>query len=106
MQQAAFLSAAKLRTFCESMCARTYVDHEIPQNTDDVQKIAGKAAAEVLGVKVLRNRIRNASTLSLKCFTHTKNKQKNKLRGPQSESELYRLSDRRLSMKFSANFFG
>jgi hypothetical protein len=30
----------------------------------------------------------------------------NKLRGPQSASELYGLSDRHLSMKFSANFCG
>jgi hypothetical protein len=30
--------------------------------------------------------------------------QRNKLRGPQSASELYRLSDRHLSTKFSANF--
>jgi hypothetical protein len=35
------------------------------------------------------------------------NKQTNKkLRGPQSASELYRLSDRHLSTKFSANFCG
>jgi hypothetical protein len=34
-----------------------------------------------------------------------KNKQ-NKLRGPQSASELYRLSERHLSTKFSANFCG
>jgi hypothetical protein len=33
------------------------------------------------------------------------NKQTNKLRGPSSEIELYRLSDRDLSTKFSANFF-
>jgi hypothetical protein len=31
---------------------------------------------------------------------------KNKLRGLQSASELYRLSDRHLSAKFSANFCG
>jgi hypothetical protein len=32
------------------------------------------------------------------------NKQTNKLRGPQSASELYRLSDRHVSTKFSADF--
>jgi hypothetical protein len=32
--------------------------------------------------------------------------QKTKLRGPQSASELYGLSDRQLSAKFSANFCG
>jgi hypothetical protein len=31
---------------------------------------------------------------------------KNKLRGPSSASELYRLNDRHLSTKFSANFCG
>jgi hypothetical protein len=31
-------------------------------------------------------------------------RKKNKLRGPQSASEVYRLSDRHLSTKFSANF--
>jgi hypothetical protein len=30
----------------------------------------------------------------------------NKLRGPKSASELYRLIDRHLSMKFSVNFCG
>jgi hypothetical protein len=32
------------------------------------------------------------------------NRKTNKFRGPQFTSELYRLSDRRLSAKFSANF--
>jgi hypothetical protein len=31
---------------------------------------------------------------------------KNQLRGPLSASQLYRLSDRYLSVKFSANFYG